>query len=371
MQCMGIEDTIQNLPKNENMKQNKQNGKREPMNQNKDVWVLIEQNNNQIQDVSLELLGKANELAEKLNSKVGALILGGEVNGLAEIAGAYGADKVYLVNAPELEKYTTLPYAKAACHVIKKYEPEIVLLGATNLGRDLAPRIASALKTGLTADCTDLQIGDYSFRKDTYKNILYQIRPAFGGNIIATIVNPKHRPQMATVRDGVMKIPTPQNGRQAEIIEETVAFSPDDLVVEILDQAIEEKSIDLKKSHIIVSGGYGVGSAENFVLVKKLADALGAQVGASRAAVDAGFIGKDHQVGQTGTTVRPKLYIAVGISGAVQHTAGMQESSKIIAINKDPNAPIFKIAHYGIVGDLNEVVPKLIELFSKKELDEE
>lgn len=341
------------------------------MNQNKDVWVFIEQQNNQIQDVSLELLGKATELAGKLGSKVGALILGDKINGLADTVAEYGADKIYAVNAAELEKFTTLPYAKAACQVIEKYKPEIMLVGATHLGRDLAPRIASALKTGLTADCTDLQIGDYSFRQDTYENILYQIRPAFGGNIIATIVNPEHRPQMATVRDGVIPVPEPQAGRKAKVIEETVAFEPADLVVEILDQAIEEKSIDLKKSHIIVSGGYGVGSAENFALVKKLADTLGAQVGASRAAVDAGFIEKAHQVGQTGTTVRPKLYIAVGISGAVQHTAGMQDSSKIIAINSDPDAPIFKIAHYGIVGDLNEVVPKLIDLFSKKDLAEE
>lgn len=334
------------------------------MKQNKDVWVFVEQHQGKIQDVSLELLGKAKELAEKLGCKIGALVLGDEIKSLSSTLSSYGAEMVYLVDAPELAQYTTLPYAKAACHIIEKYKPEIVLIGATYLGRDLAPRIASALRTGLTADCTDLQIGDYKFRGQVYENILYQIRPAFGGNIIATIVNPEHRPQMATVRDGVMTIPAPQNGHLAEIIEETVEFTVDDMVIEILNQAVEEKSVDLKKAPIIVSGGYGVGSAESFELIRKLADVLGGQVGASRAAVDAGFIDHDHQVGQTGTTVRPKLYIAAGISGAVQHTAGMQEASKIIAINNDPNAQIFKLAHYGIVGDLKEILPKLIDLFS-------
>lgn len=338
------------------------------MDGNKDVWVFIEQHQKQIQDVSLELLGKAKELATTLESQVGALLLGNDVQQLSDTVSAYGADRVYLVDQPELSQYTTLPYAKAACEVINKYQPEIVLFGATHLGRDLAPRIASKLKTGLTADCTDLQIGDYEYRKQKFEKILYQIRPAFGGNIIATIVNPEHRPQMATVRDGVMKVPKPDFNRTANVIEETVTIRAEEQVVEVLEQHLEEKSIDLKKASIIVSGGYGVGSAENFELVKQLADALGAQVGASRAAVDAGFIDKAHQVGQTGTTVRPKLYIAVGISGAVQHTAGMQEASKIIAINKDPNAPIFKIAHYGIVGDLNDVIPKLVDIIKKQEI---
>jgi len=337
------------------------------MNNSKDVWVFIEQQENKIQDVSLELISKARELAQNLKSRVGALLLGNSVNDMAHAVGAYGADVVYLVDEPELACYTTLPYTKAACQIIRKYQPEIVLLGATYIGRDLAPRIASQLKTGLTADCTDLKIGDYEFRGKVYEKILYQIRPAFGGNIIATIVNPKHRPQMATVRDGVMPIGTPDNNRQPQIVAEKVVFSAEDLVIEILEQTFEAKTVNLKKAHIIVAGGYGVGSAENFQLIRKLADVLGAEIGASRAAVDAGFINKEHQVGQTGTTVRPKLYIAVGISGAVQHTAGMQDASKIIAINKDPNAPIFKIAHYGIVGDLNEVIPQLIDLFSKKE----
>lgn len=334
----------------------------------KDVWVFIEQHQNQIHDVSLELLGKARELATTLGSQVGALVVGDGMQLVSKTASAYGADLVYVVDQPEFSKYTTLPYSRAACAVITKYQPEIVLFGATHLGRDLAPRIASKLKTGLTADCTDLQIGDYEYHKQIYEKILYQIRPAFGGNIIATIVNPEHRPQMATVRDGVMKVPTPDFSRAAKIIRETVEVPAEDLVVEVLDQHLEEKGIDLKKASIIVAGGYGVGSAENFKLVKQLADALGAEVGASRAAVDAGFIGKEHQVGQTGTTVRPKLYVAVGISGAVQHTAGMQESSKIIAINKDPNAPIFKIAHYGIVGDLNEAIPRLVDIIKKQEI---
>jgi electron transfer flavoprotein alpha subunit len=334
----------------------------------KDVWVFIEQHQNQIHDVSLELLGKARELAVTLGSQVGALVVGDGVQPVSETAVAYGADLVYVVDQPEFSQYTTLPYARAACEVIRKYQPEIVLFGATHLGRDLAPRIASKLKTGLTADCTDLQIGDYEYHQQLYEKILYQIRPAFGGNIIATIVNPEHRPQMATVRDGVMKVSHPDFKRTAKIIRENVEIPAEDLVVEVLEQHLEEKSFDLKKASIIVAGGYGVGSAENFKLVKQLAAALGAQVGASRAAVDAGFVGKEHQVGQTGTTVRPKLYVAVGISGAVQHTAGMQESSKIIAINKDPNAPIFKIAHYGIVGDLNEVIPRLVDIIKKQEI---
>ncbi|MBN2089678.1 electron transfer flavoprotein subunit alpha/FixB family protein [candidate division KSB1 bacterium] len=337
------------------------------MKENKDVWVFIEQHENKIQDVSLELLGKARELATELNSSVAALLLGDKVTELSKTVSTYGAEKVYIVDNAELALYRTLPYAKAASMVIQKYRPEIVLFGATYIGRDLAPRVASNLKTGLTADCTDLQIGDYQYRQKTYEKILYQIRPAFGGNIIATIVTPEHRPQMATVRDGVMKMPQPRNDNHAIIFDEKVDFTKTDLAIEILKQEVEKKKVDLKKAQIIVAGGYGVGSPANFKLIEDLAEALGGQVAASRAAVDAGFIENDFQVGQTGTTVRPRLYVAVGISGAVQHTAGMQDSSKIIAINSDPDAPIFKIAHYGIVGDLNEVVPKMIELFKKSD----
>ncbi|MBN1352639.1 electron transfer flavoprotein subunit alpha/FixB family protein [candidate division KSB1 bacterium] len=337
------------------------------MKNTKEVWVFIEQEEGLIHDVSFELLGKARELAHELDVNVGAFILGQSVKHLSQRAAYYGANSVYLVDDSALANYRTLPYSKAACHLIKKYAPQIVLFGATAIGRDLAPRVASALKTGLTADCTDLQIGDYTYQKIMFEKILYQIRPAFGGNIIATIVSPECTPQMASVREGVMKKPEPSETNEAQIHIETVTFQPEDLDVEILERKIERKRINLKGANIIVSGGYGVGSKENFDLVRKLADVLGGEVGASRAAVDAGFIEKAHQVGQTGTTVRPKLYIAAGISGAVQHTAGMNESSKIIAINKDPNAPIFKLAHYGIVGDLNDVIPKLIEEYRSKD----
>ena len=336
-------------------------------NNHKEVWVFIEHHQNKIQDVSLELLGKARELARDLNGRPAALLLGNKTTELVKQVKAYGADAVYLVDSPELAQYKTLPYSRAVCQMIKQHDPEIVLFGATYTGRDLAPRIASALGTGLTADCTDLKIADYTHRDKVYEKILYQIRPAFGGNIIATIVNPEHRPQMATVRDGVMPIPSPNgNGKVIDIIPGEVCFDESDLAIEILKQEFEEKSIDLKGSQIIIAGGYGVGSKENFKLIQQLAEALGAEVAGSRAAVDAGFVDKARQVGQTGTTVRPKLYIAVGISGAVQHTAGMKESSKIIAINNDPEAPIFKIAHYGIVGDLNQVIPKLIEQFKNR-----
>ncbi|MEJ5284474.1 MAG: electron transfer flavoprotein subunit alpha/FixB family protein [Brevinematia bacterium] len=333
-----------------------------------EVWVYIEQNKGKISDVSLELLGKATDLASKLNVKVGAILIGNNVRSLADKIYSYGADRVYLAENPSLENYTTLPYSYIVVNLVKQYEPQIVLYGATTTGRDLAPRVASELKTGLTADCTDLQIGDYvkpSTKEGDklYKDILYQIRPAFGGNIIATIVSPDHRPQMATVREGVMKMKDPDPKRKGEIIEFKDELPKTLFISEVIKKVQQEKSVDLKSASIIVSGGMGVGSKENFKLIHELAHVLGGQVGASRAAVDAGFISKDHQVGQTGTTVRPKLYIAVGISGQIQHMAGMSESSRIIAINSDPNAPIFNIAHYGIVGDLNDVVPKMIEAF--------
>lgn len=333
-----------------------------------EVWVYIEQNNKKISEVSLELLGKATDLASKLGVKVGAILIGSNVRELADQLYAYGADRVYLLDSPDLKDYTTLPYAYAVVKLIREYEPQIVLYGATTTGRDLAPRVASELKTGLTADCTDLQIGDYvkpsSKEGDKlYKNILYQIRPAFGGNIIATIVSPDHRPQMATVREGVMKMKEPVFNRKGEIIEFKGELPRELFVSEVLKKVQREKTVNLKSANIIVSGGMGVGSKENFKLIYDLAHTLGGEVGASRAAVDAGFISKDHQVGQTGTTVRPRLYIAVGISGQIQHLAGMSESGRIIAINNDPNAPIFNVAHYGIVGDLNDVIPKMIEIY--------
>ncbi len=328
-----------------------------------EVWVYIEQHSGKIAEVSLELLGKATVLAKELQVKVGAVLPGSSIRSLSNTLFAYGADKVYLAEHKELQEYTTLPYAKIVVDLIKEYQPQIVLYGATTTGRDVAPRIASELRVGLTADCTDLQIGDHKIKSKEYKDILYQIRPAFGGNIIATIVSPDHRPQMATVREGVMKMNPPDESGQGEMIEYNAEIPAEILVTKILKKFQQEKSVNLKGAKIIVSGGMGVGSKDNFQLIHNLAHALGAEVGGSRAAVDAGFISKDHQVGQTGTTVRPKLYLAIGISGQIQHMAGMNQSNRIIAINNDPNAPIFRIAHYGIVGDLNDVIPKFIEVF--------
>ncbi len=328
-----------------------------------EVWVFIEQAGGKPADVSLELLGKARDLAGKLKVPVGAILLGDGVKGLCDRLFHHGADKVYLSESAEFKDFRSLPYAHAVSKLIKEREPQIVLFGATTTGRDMAPRVASELRVGLTADCTNLKIGDYEKKDASYKDILYQIRPAFGGNIIATIVSPDHRPQMATVREGVMKMMSPDASRKGEIVEVKAELPKEVLAARVLKRMQEEKSVDLKGAQIIVAGGMGLGSKENFKLVKDLAHALGATVGGSRAAVDAGFIGKDHQVGQTGTTVRPKLYIAVGISGQIQHLAGMHESNRIIAINSDPQAPIFNAAHYGIVGDLNEVVPRFIEAY--------
>jgi electron transfer flavoprotein alpha subunit len=271
-----------------------------------------------------------------------------------------------------LGTYQTNSYAKVIFDLIHKYKPQIVLYGATATGRDLAPRVASATKAGLTADCTDLQIGDHETTNgDTHKNLLFQIRPAFGGNIIATIINYDRWPQMATVREGVMPTPEADVNRKGEIIEEKVQISQQDLPLEILEEHKRPKKVNLKAARIIVAGGAGVGSKDNFKLVWDLANCLGAAPAATRAAVDLGFIDSDHQVGQTGTTVRPSLYIAVGVSGAIQHQAGMSGSQKIIEINSDPAAPIFQIAHYKILGDLNIVVPKMIKALREKSIKEE
>ena len=332
------------------------------------VLIFIEQHGGKPADVSLELVCKGRELADRLNVSLGAAALGHGIADIAEDLFAYGCDQVYLADDPNLEKFCTLPYARVMAPLIRKIAPQIVLYGASHVGRDLAPRIASELRAGLTADCTDLQIGDHTEaggRKE-YKDLLYQIRPAFGGNIIATIVCPETRPQMATVREGVMKLGRRDPARKGTIVPLEVALRDEDLGLDILQQEHREKSVNLKAANIIVSGGAGVGGKENFRLLFDLAHALGGVVGASRSAVDSGFVGKDHQVGQTGTTVRPKLYIACGISGAVQHRAGMQESAKIVAINNDPEAPIFDIAHYGIVGDLNRVIPMLIKAYKSK-----
>ena len=332
------------------------------------IIVFCETDNGKLYDVSLELLTKGRVLAETLNCDLEALLIGHNVANLAGELYQYGAKTVHLADDPRLEFFRTLPYAAITISLFKEEQPQIALFGATSIGRDLAPRVSSALHSGLTADCTSLEIGDHKDPKgNEWKNLLYQIRPAFGGNIIATIVNPEHRPQMATVREGVMKkeaLSTPVAGSVKNINVNNVLMDTD-FVVEIIERQIEEKKIDIKNSQIIVAGGYGVGSKENFKLVFDLAKVLGAEVGASRAAVDAGFTDHERQIGQTGVTVRPKLFISVGISGQIQHTAGMDQSAMIISINNDPAAPIHQIADYSIIGDLNEVLPKMIASYKK------
>jgi len=331
------------------------------------VWVFAEQEGGKLADVGLELLSKGRDLADALRTKLSALLLGDEAKDLAKTLIAHGADEVLVAEDERLADYTVGPYARVIADAARGRKPAVVVFGASTLGRDLAPRVASSLLCGLTADCTDLQIGDYTdnVEKKTYRDLLYQIRPAFGGNVIATIVNPTGWPQMATVREGVMKMGTPDAKRKGTVTRLDVVLDEADLMTKIVRKERVEKSVDLKGAQIIVSGGAGVGSRENFKLIRELAHTLGAAVGASRAAVDGGFIDHDHQVGQTGTTVRPALYIAVAISGAVQHRAGMEESAKIIAINSDPDAPILQLAHYGIVGDLNQVIPALIDAYKE------
>lgn len=332
------------------------------------VWIFIEQEAGKIAEVSLELVCKARELADQLGVKVEGVILGDKLDGKFDALFHYGCDKVFQVEDSGLEPFTVLPYAEALVKLLKEHKPNILLFGATLKGRELGPRVASEMMCGLTADCTSLKIDDFTDRmsKQEYKNKLMQIRPAFGGNIIATIVNTWDDPQMVTVREGVMKLTQPDLSRKSKIVKIKPEFSPLSKAVKVIERVSEEKTIDLKKAAIIVAGGYGVGTKNNFKLIYDLAEALNADVGASRAAVDAGWINHDHQVGQTGVTVRPKLYIACGISGSVQHRAGMDESAKIIAINSDPDAPIFSVAHYGIVGDLNDIIPKMIKAFKSK-----
>ncbi len=343
------------------------------VNRKGEVWIFAEQHKGKLEDTPIELLSKAKHLAGILKVKLATVLLGNsQIKGLAEKLIQYGADKVYIAENPLLEHYQTNSYAKVIYDLIHKYEPQIVLYGATIAGRDLAPRVASAIKAGLTADCTDLQIGDHTITKTgkVYENLLFQIRPAFGGNIIATIINFDRWPQMATVREGVMPTPAPDIHRKGEIINEKVQLSKEDLPLEIIEEHVRPKKVDLKTARVIVAGGAGVGSKENFKLIWDLANCLGAAPAATRAAVDLGFIGHDHQVGQTGTTVRPSLYIAVGISGAIPPQAGMSQSQKIIAINNDPQAPIFDVAHYKVVGDLNDVVPKMIKAIKEKNIKE-
>jgi electron transfer flavoprotein alpha subunit len=335
------------------------------------IWVFIEQTDGRIADVSLELTGKARELADRLGSEVVGLLCGHGVETLAGDVIARGADRILLADDPELAEYRTLPYARVAITEAQRRRPGIFLVGGTSNGRDLAPRVASALRCGLTADCTDLTIGDYHVRREgvTYRDLLYQIRPAFGGNLVATIVNPRTRPQMATVREGVMRMPAADPTRDGVVERVTPEFEPADLVLEILSRQVRHATVKLKDAPVIVAGGAGIADADEFALLRELANLLGGEVGASRAAVDAGMIGHEAQVGQTGTTVRPRLYIAAGISGAVQHRAGMDESSKIIAINTDPNAPMFQIAHYRIVGDAAEVLPMIIKAVRERSMD--
>jgi len=338
------------------------------VNKQGEVWVFAEQHGCTLEDVPVELLSKGRELADELGVKLGAVLIGDGVSGLCEKLGQYGADKVYLVENPHLEHYQTNTYTKVICELIEEHKPQIVLYGATPCGRDLAPRIASAAKAGLTADCTDLQIGNHEVKKTntTYENLLMQVRPAFGGNIIATIINYDRWPQMATVREGVMPMPEPNVANKAEVIKGDISISMEDMAIEILKEHREARKVNLKAARVIVAGGAGVGSKENFKLIWDFAHCLGASPGSTRAACDLGFIDCDHQIGQTGVTVRPSLYIAAGISGAIQHIAGMTDSKKIIAINNDPDAPIFGVAHYKIVGDLNTVIPMMINAIKEK-----
>ena len=323
----------------------------------KGVFIYAQQVDNEINNISFELLGKAKELAETLNEKVTAVLIGSGVKDLAGQLAQYGADRVIVVDDPELKEYRTEPYTHALASVINEFKPEIMLVGATAIGRDLGPRVSARVATGLTADCTSLDIGDFPLNaipgKEQKHNQLLMTRPAFGGNTIATIACPDNRPQMATVRPGVMQKIDPIADAQAEVVEFNPGFTPDNKYVEILE------IVDIADAKILVSGGRGVGSAENFKLLDDLAEAIGGTVSCSRAVVDNGWKPKELQVGQTGKTVRPNVYFAIGISGAIQHTAGMEESDLIIAINKDENAPIFDVADYGIVGDLNKIVPEL------------
>ena len=333
-----------------------------------EVWVFAEQEDGALHDVSLELCGKARELADRLGVSAGAVLPGAGVGEMAKKLIARGIDNVYVVDHPRLAHYQTLPYARVLEKLIEKHRPQIAIVGATAIGRDLAPRVASTLRAGLTADCTDLDISDVVDPKSgvEHKNLLLQIRPAFGGNIIATIVNYDQWPQMATVREGVIPLQPADSGRKGNIIEEKVEIDDADMAMKLIKRHVEAKKVNLKGARVIVAGGGGIGSKDNFKLLYDLAGAVGGAVGASRAAVDGGLIDKEHQVGQTGTTVRPALYIAVGISGAVQHRAGMEESAKIIAINTDRDAPIFSVAHYGIVGDFKEVIPMMIKAIKEK-----
>ncbi len=336
---------------------------------NNNLIVYCEYDEGRVAEVSLELLTKGRELATRLGVKLEALVLGDKLEGIENKLFPYGVDVVYKMQDDRLFPYTSLPHSSAVINLFKEIKPQICLMGATTIGRDLGPRVSSSLHSGLTADCTALEIGDHTDprTKQEYHNLLYQVRPAFGGNIVATIVNPDHRPQMATVREGVMKEEIFDPNYKGEVIDLDADkyVDPASCVVKIIDREIEKSKINIKNAPIIVAGGYGVGSKEGFDLLFKLAHELHGEVGASRAAVDAGWVEHERQIGQTGVTVRPKLFIACGISGQIQHVTGMQESKIIVSINTDPNAPINDIADYVITGDVNEVLPKLIKYYKK------
>ena len=331
------------------------------------LFVYLEIEDGNVAEVSLELLTKGRSLAHQLGCKLEAIAASATTDGVDRQVFPYGVDVLHIFKDERLSPYSTLPHTSIMVELFKKEKPEICLLGATIIGRDLGPRVSSALGSGLTADCTSLEIGDHEIKRtgQVYKNLLYQIRPAFGGNIVAAIINPDHRPQMATVREGVMKKEIMDPYYKGELVEHNVNdyVKDEDFIINIIDRHIEKSKVNIKNSPIIISGGYGVGSKENFDLLFQLADVLGAEVGASRAAVDAGYVDHERQVGQTGITVRPKVYIACGISGQIQHIAGMQDSSIIISINNDPEAPINAISDYVITGEVEKVIPKMIKYY--------
>ncbi len=331
--------------------------------------VYCEYDEGHVADVSLELLTKGRALATQLGIKLEALVIGDKLEGIEKELFPYGVDVVYKFQDARLYPYTSLPHSEAVINLFKEIEPRICFMGATTIGRDLGPRVSSCLHSGLTADCTSLEIGDHTdpITKKEYKELLYQIRPAFGGNIVATIVNPEHRPQMATVREGVMKkeVFDPEYKGLVVDLDPAKYIHDESYVVKVIAREVEKSKINIKNAPIIVAGGYGMGSKENFQLLFDLAETLGGQVGASRAAIDAGYAEHERQIGQTGVTVRPKLYIACGISGQIQHVAGMQDSSIVVSINTDPNAPINKIADYVINGDVVDVIPRLIKYYKK------
>ena len=333
------------------------------------VFVYLEIEGTTVADVSLELLTKGRKLANQLGCQLEAVAAGSNLAGIEKQVLPFGVDKLHVFDAPGLFPYTSLPHSSVLINLFKEEQPQICLMGATVIGRDLGPRVSSALTCGLTADCTSLEIGNHEDKKEgkTYENLLYQIRPAFGGNIVATIVNPEHRPQMATVREGVMKKEILDADYKGEVIRHDVAkYVPEtDYVVKVIDRHVEKAKHNLKGAPIVIAGGYGMGSRENFDMLFDLAKELHAEVGASRAAVDAGYADHDRQIGQTGVTVRPKLYIACGISGQIQHIAGMQESGIIISVNNDENAPINAIADYVINGTVEEVIPKMIKYYKQ------